>query len=81
MSAAILLSFGFGQLFKWSQRRQNSAPVVVTANYIVLATLLSGYYLSQNDLNMLLCAIAIAGVVLGVVSIPLVAYGGASFSQ
>ena len=51
MSAAILLSFGFGQLFKWSQRRSYNAPVVVTANYIVLATLLGGYYLSRGELD------------------------------
>ncbi|MBT3345071.1 MAG: EamA family transporter [Gemmatimonadetes bacterium] len=32
-----LLSFGFGQLFKWSQRRGCHAPTVVSTNYIVLA--------------------------------------------
>ena len=29
---AVLSSFGFGQLFKWSQRRGYYAPVVVTTN-------------------------------------------------
>lgn len=34
---AALLSFGFGQLFKWSQRRGCHAPTVVSTNYLVLA--------------------------------------------
>jgi drug/metabolite transporter (DMT)-like permease len=38
---AVLSSFAFGQLFKWSQRRGFYAPVVVTTNYLVVATMLS----------------------------------------
>lgn len=38
---AVLSSFGFGQLFKWSQRRGHYAPVVVTTNYVVVALMLS----------------------------------------
>jgi len=44
------LSFGFGQLFKWSQRRGCNAPTVVSANYIALATVLAGWHLwNGND--------------------------------
>ena len=35
--AACLLSFGFGQLWKWSQRRGLSAPAVISTNYLVIA--------------------------------------------
>lgn len=50
MSAAILLSFGFGQIFKWSKMRSYNAPLVVSTNHVVLATLLGGYYLIQGEL-------------------------------
>ena len=36
---AVFLSFGFGQLFKWSQRKNHIAPVVIAANYLVLLRL------------------------------------------
>ena len=55
----------------------------MTTNYIVLATLFGGYYLSRSALHtasiLPLHPIAIVGAVLGVVSIPLVAYGGSPF--
>lgn len=38
---AVLSSFAFGQLFKWSQRRGYYAPVVVITNYFVVALMLS----------------------------------------
>ncbi len=41
---AACLSFGFGQLFKWSQRRGCHAPTVVSANYIALATVLAVWH-------------------------------------
>lgn len=66
MSAAILLSFRFGQLFKWSQRQSYTALVVVTTNYIALATLSGGYYLSRSELDI-------------TAPIALVACGGVSF--
>ena len=42
---AACLSFGFGQLFKWSQRRGCHAPTVVSANYVALATVLALWHL------------------------------------
>jgi drug/metabolite transporter (DMT)-like permease len=45
-----LLAFGFGQLFKWSQRRGCSAPVVVYVNYLVLAAALAAYFAWQGQL-------------------------------
>lgn len=44
----VLLSFGFGQLFKWSQRQRHSAPVVIAANYLVLAFILFVYFLVSD---------------------------------
>lgn len=44
------MEFGFGQLFKWSERRNLSAPVVVSANYLVVAGLLALYALSRGEL-------------------------------
>lgn len=38
-----VLSFGFGQLFKGSQRRGCHAPTVVAVNYLCLALLLLLY--------------------------------------
>jgi hypothetical protein len=37
-------SFGFGQLFKWSQRRGCHAPTVVSVNYLALAAVLAAYH-------------------------------------
>ncbi len=47
-----LTSFGFGQLFKWSQRRGCYAPAVVSTNYLVLATCLLVYYLATGGLEL-----------------------------
>lgn len=52
LTLTILLSFGFGQLFKWSQRRGCHAPVVVATNYLVLAGLLLVYHLWRTDLTL-----------------------------
>lgn len=49
--AATLLSFGFGQLWKWSQRRSLSAPVVVSTNYLTIAALLMVYFAGQGTLS------------------------------
>ena len=45
------MEFGFGQAFKWSQRRGHYAPVVITTNYLLLSALLALYYLSQGQLT------------------------------
>ncbi len=45
----VLLSFGFGQLFKWSQRQGHSAPVVIATNYLVLASILFTYFWSSDQ--------------------------------
>jgi drug/metabolite transporter (DMT)-like permease len=50
LPAVILLSFGFGQLFKWSQRRGCCAPIVVSVNYLVLAASLALYYGLRGEL-------------------------------
>jgi multidrug transporter EmrE-like cation transporter len=51
LSLASLLSFGFGQLFKWSQRRGCHAPTVVTTNYIVLSSALALTLWAQGRLQ------------------------------
>lgn len=38
-----MLSFGFGQLFKWSQRRNCHGPTVVAVNYLVMAAALGAW--------------------------------------
>lgn len=43
------LSFGFGQLFKWAQRRGCHAPTVVAVNYLVLAALLAAWHLLSGN--------------------------------
>lgn len=48
---ALFLSFGFGQLFKFSQRQGCYAPVVVSANYLTIALLLLGYHLATGQLQ------------------------------
>ena len=47
---AFAMEFGFGQVFKWSERRGHYAPVVVTTNYLTLCGLLAAYYLVQDNL-------------------------------
>lgn len=48
---AAVLSFGFGQLFKWAQRRGCHAPTVVSANYLALAAVLLVWHLAtRNDM-------------------------------
>ena len=42
--ATCMLSFGFGQLWKWSQRRGLSAPIVVPTNYLTIALTLMLYF-------------------------------------
>jgi drug/metabolite transporter (DMT)-like permease len=48
---ALLLSFGFGQLFKHAQRRGCYAPAVVSANYLTIALLLLAYHLAAGQLQ------------------------------
>ena len=48
---AFAMEFGFGQLFKWSERRDHYAPVVVSTNYLVLTALLATYYLNRGELS------------------------------
>jgi len=47
-----VLSFGFGQAFKWSQRRGCHAPTVVAANYLSLALLLLLYLAGTGQLHL-----------------------------
>ena len=49
---AILTSFTFGQLWKWSQRQGCHAPLVVTVNYLVVALLTAVYLLSQGGIEL-----------------------------
>ena len=49
---AILTSFTFGQLWKWSQRQGCYAPLVVTVNYLVVALLAAIYLLSQGGIEL-----------------------------
>ncbi len=49
---AVVSSFGFGQLFKWSQRRGFYAPVVVTTNYLVVALMLSAVLILGRGFNL-----------------------------
>ncbi len=47
---AACLSFGFGQLFKWSQRRGCHAPTVVSSNYLAMASVLAAWHVwTGND--------------------------------
>ncbi|MCC7263816.1 MAG: hypothetical protein IT369_14985 [Candidatus Latescibacteria bacterium] len=48
---ALLLSFGFGQLFKLAQRRGCYAPAVVSINYLTIALLLLAYHLATGQLQ------------------------------
>ena len=64
LALTILLSFGFGQLFKWSQRRGCRALVVVTTNYLVLAGLLLAYHSWRGDLS-LDTGVVLVGVTMG----------------
>ena len=61
-----LFSFGFAQLFKWSQRRGCYGPVVVSTNYLVLACVLALYLLFFDRLELPSGAIKI-GAITGVV--------------
>jgi hypothetical protein len=62
---AVFLSFGFGQLFKWSQRKNHKAPVVIATNYLVLAGCLFCYFLLRDDLSTSPQALLI-GVITGI---------------
>jgi drug/metabolite transporter (DMT)-like permease len=50
---SFVCSFGFGQLFKWSQRRGYHAPTVVSVNYLTLASAAGLYHIffGQTPLN------------------------------
>jgi len=48
---AILFGFGFIQLFNWSQRRGEYAPVVVSTNYLTLSFAVGIYLALQNSLT------------------------------
>ncbi len=65
---AVLLEFGFAQLFKVSQRRGYNAPVVVSANYLTLSGLLCLYLLSTGQV-ILPPGVLRVGLVTGVVFI------------
>ncbi len=61
LSLASLLSFGFGQLFKWSQRRGCHAPTVVTTNYLVLSAALALALSVQGKLLVTQSALLVGG--------------------
>ncbi|MEE2659143.1 MAG: hypothetical protein VX733_11605 [Candidatus Latescibacterota bacterium] len=65
MISATLLSFGFGQLFKWSQRKGCHAPTVVTTNYMVLAACLALYFCAVDGLSGISATLTV-GVAMGV---------------
>ncbi|MCW8132173.1 MAG: hypothetical protein KIS92_17635 [Planctomycetota bacterium] len=46
------MTTGFGQLFKWSQRRNGHGPTVVAANYLVMAAAVGAYLLAQGGLHL-----------------------------
>lgn len=46
------MSTGFGQLFKWSQRRGGHGPTVVAVNYLVMAAAVGVYLLAQGELHL-----------------------------
>ncbi len=60
---AVLLEFVFVQMLKFAQRRGDAAPVVVTTNYLVVATALLIYLVTCGTL-----AAPVAAVVTGVLS-------------
>ncbi len=59
---AVLTSFSFGQLFKWSQRRGFYAPVVVTTNYFVVALMLSAVLILGRGFNLDLQVLLVGSV-------------------
>ncbi|MFT5087019.1 MAG: drug/metabolite transporter (DMT)-like permease [Candidatus Latescibacterota bacterium] len=61
----VLLNFGFGQLFKWSQRRGYSAPIVVTTNYLVLSSALCIFFIFSTPSWPPLSAPALLGGITG----------------
>jgi len=54
--------FGFGQLFKWSQRQGYNAPTVVSVNYAVLAVTLLVYLWANDQLYMSPDILLVGGV-------------------
>jgi drug/metabolite transporter (DMT)-like permease len=52
LPVAFLMEFGFGQLFKVSQRRGYYAPLVVSCNYLVLAVGLGVYLMMTGGLSL-----------------------------
>jgi len=48
---AILFGFGFVQLFNWSQRRGEYAPVVVSTNYLTLSLAVASYLAFNHNLT------------------------------
>lgn len=55
------LSFGFGQAFKWSQRRGCHAPTVVAVNYLCLAVLLGAYLFWADELALSEATLRVGG--------------------
>jgi multidrug transporter EmrE-like cation transporter len=63
---SVLVEFGFGQLFKYSQRQNHYAPVVVTANYLTVAVVLFSYLLATHDLSFSV-GVVVTGCVTGTI--------------
>ncbi len=51
ISLSILVEFGFGQVFKWAERHGGHMPVLVSTNYLLMATLLTLYFWFTDDLT------------------------------
>ncbi len=60
---ALILSFGFGQLFKFAQRQGCYAPAVVSANYLTIALLLLVYHLATGQLEPAPQALEVGGFI------------------
>ena len=65
---AFLFEFGFGQIFKWAERRGACASVLVAVNYLVLASVLALYFLAIDGLDLSAAALKV-GLVTGCVFI------------
>ena len=52
LALQVVTAFTFGQLFKWSQRQGCHAPLVVSVNYLVVATTHAVYLLWQGGIEL-----------------------------
>ena len=57
----VAMEFGFGQLFKWSQRQGYDAPLVVTVNYLTLTGALALYLGISGQFRVSAAALQVGG--------------------